>query len=272
MTGSASSLRRVTRPPLRERGTRPFRLGEETLEVRVRESRRARTARIIVGPRRPLEVIVPRRVADSEVDAFLEEKRRWIERKVASARDIAARPPRLGLDMPGVVWLAGEQVPVERRNRQRAIARLDGGRLVVSGKKDAACDAVARWYRREARRRLREVAEREAKRLGLDYTSLGIRDPKTRWGSCSRRGHLSFSWRLTLAPPEMLEYVVVHELCHLREPSHSKAFWRLLDAARPGWQAEARWLREHGQELHAYDPAVSLASASPSPPLATGAG
>ena len=91
-------------------------------------------------------------------------------------------------------------------------------------------------------------------RLQLRYSSLGIRDPKTRWGSCSRRGHLSFSWRLAAAPPAVLEYVVVHELCHLKEPSHAKPFWRLLDPARPGWQEQARWLREHGQELHDYDP------------------
>ena len=99
---------------------------------------------------------------------------------------------------------------------------------------------------------------RESGRLGLHYGSVGIRDPRTRWGSCSTSGNLSFSWRLVVAPADVLEYVVVHELCHLREPSHQKPFWRLLTAARPGWEAQARWLREHGQELHDYAPGRAI--------------
>jgi predicted metal-dependent hydrolase len=243
---------------LRDRKPRRFVIGEETLIVRVRESARARTARIIVGPRRPLEVIVPRGTTDAKVDGFLEEKRSWVERKLTAAREIAARPPQLGLNRLGSVWLAGDELPVERRNGRRSIARLSDGRLVVSGPSDGAAGAVVRWYRREARRLITEVVAREVDRLGLHYSSIGIRDPRTRWGSCSHKGNLSFSWRLAAAPTEILEYVVVHELCHLREPSHQKPFWRLLGTIRPGWQEQARWLREHGQELHDYDPAQSL--------------
>ncbi len=83
---------------------------------------------------------------------------------------------------------------------------------------------------------------------------LGIRPAR----ACSRAGNLSFNWSLVLASPEGLEYVVVHELWHLREPNHAKAFWRLLDAARPGWPEQACWLRENGHELHAYEPALTL--------------
>lgn len=243
---------------LRDRKPRRFPIDDETLIVRVRESARAKTTRIIVGPRRPLEVIVPRGTSDTAVDELLEEKRQWIERKVAAAREIAARPPRLRLRRPGVVWLEGKEVPVERRNGRRAVAALRDDRLVVAGPDEDSPAALERWYRREARRRIEAVAVREAERLGLEYGSVGIRDPRTRWGSCSPTGNLSFSWRLAAAPSEILEYVVVHELCHLREPSHQKPFWRLLETARPGWQEQARWLREHGQELHDYDPARAL--------------
>jgi predicted metal-dependent hydrolase len=248
---------------LRDRKSRRFAIADETMMVRVRESARARTARIIVGPRRPLEVIVPRGTSDAEVDELLEEKRGWVERKVAVAREIAARPPQLGLERPGSIWLGGEELFVERRNGQRSIATLSEGRLVVAGSHEAAPASVKRWYRREARRRIEEVAAREAERLGLSFRSIAIRDPRTRWGSCSRKGNLSFSWRLAVAPPEILEYVVVHELCHLREPSHQKAFWRLLSAARPGWQEQARWLREHGQEVHDYEPSKVLMASLP---------
>jgi predicted metal-dependent hydrolase len=243
--------------PMLDRKPRLFAIGDETLIVRVRESARAKTARIIVGPRRPLEVIVPRGTSDAKVDEFLEEKRGWVVCKVMAARAIAARPPQLGLEQPGVVWLAGEKLLIERREGLAVAARRDGAVAVGGGNQEAAA-ALVRWYRREARQRIVEVAEREARRLGLNFRSVAIRDQRTRWGSCSRAGNLSFSWRLMVAPPEVLEYVVVHELCHLREPRHSKPFWRLLEAARPGWQEQARWLREHGQELHGYDPATAL--------------
>jgi predicted metal-dependent hydrolase len=95
---------------------------------------------------------------------------------------------------------------------------------------------------------------REARRLGVRPGRIGVRDPRTRWGSCSSNGNLSFSWRLVIAPLEVLEYVVVHELCHLRELNHSKRFYRLLDDARPRWREEASWLRDFGWELHEYRP------------------
>jgi predicted metal-dependent hydrolase len=108
--------------------------------------------------------------------------------------------------------------------------------------------------RRQARARVTDVAEREAVRLGVTYERIAIRDQRTRWGSCSTRGTLSFNWRLVLAPPAVLEYVVVHELCHLREPSHSPRFWALVEAARPGFETERAWLRRHGWELQAFVP------------------
>jgi predicted metal-dependent hydrolase len=138
------------------------------------------TARIIVGPRGLLEVIVPRGTTDAEVDECLLEKRRWVERKVAAAHEIAARPPRLGLERPGFVWLGGEELSVERRNGQRSVVTLDEGRLLVSGSDDQAPSEVARWYRREAPRRIGSALAREAERLGLEYRSLGIGDPRTR--------------------------------------------------------------------------------------------
>jgi predicted metal-dependent hydrolase len=222
--------------------------------VRVRESLRARTARIVVGPSRPLEVIVPIGMADAEVDALLQQKRSWIRHKVEASRAIAERPRRLGLDRPGMVWLGGTAVPVSRRPAKSPSATLRDEALLVSGPDSEVGDAISRWYRREARRQISEVVAREVARLQLEYRSVAIRDQRTRWGSCSRHGNLSFSWRLVVAPIEVLEYVVIHELCHLSEPTHSKRFHRVLEAARPGWRDQARWLRRHGAELKEYEP------------------
>jgi len=239
--------------------SRPFTLDDgEELVVRVRESPRAKCARLVVGPRRPLEMIVPRRTRDREIDAFLAAHGRWINAKVAAARALASRPSQLDLERPGTAWLDGVPIPVEWVNGRRSAANVSAGRLVVRGPATGRAGALERWYRREARRRLTASVDREAECLGVHYRSLAVRDPRTRWGSCSSRGNLSFSWRLVLAPAEVLEYVVVHELLHLREPNHSKSYWRLVDAAMPGWPEHARWLREHGPELHDFRPGSAL--------------
>ncbi|MCM1268886.1 MAG: M48 family metallopeptidase [Bacteroidales bacterium] len=84
---------------------------------------------------------------------------------------------------------------------------------------------------------------------GGKYERITIRDQKTRWGSCSAKGTLSFNWRLMLAPPAVLDYVVVHELCHLTHMDHSKAFWTLVESVCPDYRIHRKWLKEHGQEL-----------------------
>jgi predicted metal-dependent hydrolase len=108
----------------------------------------------------------------------------------------------------------------------------------------------------EARVAVRELvsalAEEEAERLGVAYRRIRIGGQRTLWGSCSTRGTLSFNWRLVLTPFDVLDYVVVHELCHLRVPDHSRRFWALVERRRPGWREQRGWLREHGPELLAF--------------------
>ena len=100
------------------------------------------------------------------------------------------------------------------------------------------------------------LCDEEADALGVRWTRIEIRDQRSRWGSCSTRGTLSFNWRLVLAPFEVLDYVVVHELCHLREPNHSRRFWKLVESRRPAWRVQRDWLHEHGPELLAFRPGV----------------
>ncbi len=244
----------MTAAALRDR--RPLRvdINGEPVTVRVRESSRARTTRLMIGAERPLEIIVPVGTADEEIVRAVAARREWIEKKRRKIQALVDRADQLGLDEPGRVWMGGEPLLVERRPDSRAVANLADERLVLGGAGVEAQQALLRWYRRTARARLLQSAYRHADRLDLTFARLAVREQRTRWGSCSRRGNLSFNWRLIIAPPEVLEYVVVHELCHLRVPNHSKAFWRLLEGALSGWHHSARWLREHGSELRAYTP------------------
>jgi predicted metal-dependent hydrolase len=115
--------------------------------------------------------------------------------------------------------------------------------------------------RREARARISLIAQSEAVALGVEYTRLTLRDQRSRWGSCSSKGTLSFNWRLVLAPHDVLDYVVVHEICHLVELNHSARFWRLVEQRRPAYRDSKHWLDEHGWEILAYRPPAAAAAA-----------
>jgi hypothetical protein len=135
-------------------------------------------------------------------------------------------------------WLARE------RAKQRPRLRLDPR------------DVSETEARRAARELIAMLIDEEAPELGVEPRCVQIRDQRSRWGSCSTRGTLSFNWRLVLAPFEVLDYVVVHELCHLREPNHSRRFWGLVECRRPDWRTRRDWLHEHGPELLAFRPAA----------------
>jgi predicted metal-dependent hydrolase len=104
------------------------------------------------------------------------------------------------------------------------------------------------------------LAQSEALALGVRYARIALRDQRSRWGSCSSRGTLSFNWRLVLAPHDVLDYVVVHEVCHLAELHHGPAFWALVAKRRPGYVESKRWLDAHGWEILAYRPPEQVAA------------
>ena len=114
--------------------------------------------------------------------------------------------------------------------------------------------------RREAHARISLIVQSEATALGVKVERLTMRNQRSRWGSCSSKGWLSFNWRLVLAPHDVLDYVVVHEVCHLAEHHHGHAFWQLVERRRPKYLESKRWLDEHGWELLAYRPPLEVAA------------
>ena len=137
-----------------------------------------------------------------------------------------------------------EQRPWLERQRARQVPRL-------GLEPDAVSESEARIAAREL---VSALAEEEADELGVVYRRIRIGSQRTLWGSCSPRGVLSFNWRLVLTPLEVLDYVVVHELCHLRFLDHSQRFWKLVESRRPHWREQRDWLRDYGGELLAFRP------------------
>lgn len=110
-------------------------------------------------------------------------------------------------------------------------------------------ETLEKRYRNAARTQFEQRCAYYLPYTGGSYSSITVRDQKTRWGSCSSRGTLSFNYRLIFAPPAVLDYVVVHELCHLTHMNHSKEFWNLVGSVMPDYKKHRKWLKEHGREL-----------------------
>ena len=216
----------------------------EDLPYRIRRSDRARRVRVSVDAQGGVEVVLPRRSPASAAPAAIDELRPWIERRLDVARALRATLAARGETLP---YLGQQLTLTPQPGRTRAHRSQDA--LLVPDDAEQAQRAIERWYRRAAAREIAPRLDAATAVLGTSYTKLSIRGQRTRWGSCSTTGAMSFNWRLLLAPAPVLDYVVWHEACHLRVMDHSPRFWALVRANCPDYEAQRRWLRRHGATL-----------------------
>lgn len=225
-----------------------------SLPYTVRRSDRARRARIQVSAD-GVEVVLPQSMPASAAIPFLDRKRPWIERTLRRLRAAEAERPRPLLEDGGHVPLVGERLTLRVRveaGRSRSHVRRDGNDLHVSvgdGGREAVRTALERWYRERAREEVAVRLDAAVARAGAAYARLQIRGQRTRWASCSANATMSFNWRLLLAPAEILDYVVEHEVAHLEVHDHSPRFWALLASRCPEYREREAWLRANGQAL-----------------------
>jgi predicted metal-dependent hydrolase len=229
-------------------------IGDGAIAWTLRRSRRAKWVRIVVGPG-GVEVVAPPRTPRAAIDEFVTAQRDWIRAKVAAwrEREVRVLPERFetggrllyrGRQLELVVEPAAvrrPQVAVGSRMRVRVPRRLDR-----DGREAAVREAVLHWLRERVRADAKRLIEHWAAPLGARPSGLRIGNQKTLWGSCSARGVVSLNWRLVTVPEPILEYVVVHELCHLLEANHGPRFWALLESLLPDWRERRAWLRDHG--------------------------
>ena len=217
--------------------------GNPPIPVELRRSARARRMTLrLSGVDGQVTLTLPRRVPEAEGLAFLREKEDWLR------GHLEARAPDVAVGIGSVLPVEG--VPSEIRPGQgRGVLRAEGA-LLVPGDPARAGVRVQAWLKARARDRLAEASDRYAAALGRPYTRLTLRDTRSRWGSCSSEGALMYSWRLAMAPPDVLDYVAAHEVAHLAEMNHSPAFWATVAEIAPHPKKSRAWLREHGARLH----------------------
>lgn len=224
--------------------------------------RERKSVLIRLNQRGEVEVLAPASMGAAALDRLILRRQAWIRSR------LAAQPPReIFLSQPTVpLW--GRAVPWRACDGRRVAALTapgeaaaqnpgaepvdDGSVLLLPGDPARQQAALIGFYRDTARSAIDGLIARWAPRIGASPAGFAVKEQKTRWGSCSARGHLNFNWRLVLAPPAALEYVVVHELCHLVQLNHAPAFWALVAQQLPGYREQIAYLKAHGQELWAF--------------------
>jgi predicted metal-dependent hydrolase len=223
-----------------------IRIGEPAIEIRLRRSSRARrmTLRVAHAGTGPT-LTLPPGVPIAKARAFLSDQEGWLR------RHMAARPAG-GVVGDGTVLPFGGGTLTIRAAAGRGTVHREGV-LAVPGPADGHAARVAAWLREEARSACVAAVDRHASSLGRKPGRISLRDPRSRWGSCTAGGDLMFSWRLIMAPAAVLDYVVAHEVAHLAELNHSPRFWAVVRRLCPDYQAPRDWLRRNGAALHAHD-------------------
>lgn len=219
--------------------------GTPPIPLILRRSARARriTLRISQLDGR-VTLTIPKRLAEREAMAFARSKEGWIrEHLEARGEDIVVG---LGSALP----VGGRMVQVIAGTGRSV--RIGADEIAVPGAADRVGARLGAYLKQVARDRLAGACDDYAARLGRRYSRITLRDTRSRWGSCTSDGGLMFSWRLIMAPPEVLDYVAAHEVAHLAEMNHSPAFWAGVERIYGPYKAPRGWLRKEGNQLHRY--------------------
>jgi predicted metal-dependent hydrolase len=222
-------------------GSFEIKLNGHSVSYTLKRSQRARLVWLQIRQDKGLVVTVPRRYNLDELPPYLISKTRWILRHLAGPPNMLDLFGTEKAPQPALCYL-GNPLPMSGEDHNLNYCLPDGPVVDCSGALD--------WLREQALVIIPARVRQLNRQIGVNVVKICIRDQKTRWGSCSQKGNLNFNWRLIMAPAPVLDYVVIHELCHLRRMSHGKSFWKIVDRFCPEWREHRRWLNRHSRELH----------------------
>ena len=206
-----------------------------------------KTLSLIIEADGTLTVRAPLRMKEADIQRFIEEKSDWIKRKQARARKEVV--PSHQFTDGETFWYLGKEVPLRFVRDGRPALVMDGTFRLAKSAQPRAASVFEAWYKKQARTVLTDRVNFFARKYGFEVSKIRISSARTRWGSCSRKGTLSFTWKLLMASPDVIDYVVVHELCHLRELNHSPSFWAQVEAILPDYKSKRKWLKVNGAKL-----------------------
>ena len=225
------------------------------LNLQIIRTERKKTATIKVLPGEVIQVVAPKELTDPEIHSLIRKRSSWIIENLRKVLDVPTPRKR--------EFVSGESFPLLGKNYRLKIllnysgeVSLRNNRIYISVPKglDASeMDTFIRqrlisWYKSQAIKKIKERTNVFAKKLMVVPNSVSIKEYRGRWGSCTPAGDLIFNWHLIMAPTSVLDYIVVHELCHINNPGHNKAFWRLVSSIKPNYRDDQKWLQFSGIE------------------------
>ena len=223
-------------------GSYEITLGTEIVSYTLKRSLRARMVWLQIHSEKGLNVTVPRYYNLDEVPAYLISKSRWILKHLKRIRsevlstNINDKAPQLPLCYLG--------------NPLKFFGEATNLNYILPDGSGVGHNSALIWLRQQSQEIIPSKVSLFSREIGVSFAKVIIRDQKTRWGSCSHLGNLNFNWRLIMAPEPVLDYVIIHELCHLKRMSHGKAFWNIVTKYCSDWQEKRHWLNTHSRELH----------------------
>lgn len=244
---SKSKATKITPPVIRQHD-----VGGRAIALTIRQSRSATRLTLSIAPGgKALKLTVPTGLANREVEAFLDRHHGWLMTRLA-------RFPRAPIIADGYpIHIRGVAHTIEQTGKLRGLTgatMIDGQAILkVSGEEAHLKRRIRDYLKQEARRDLEALVERHAATIERKVASVSMKDTKSRWGSCSQGGNLSFSWRLVMAPPFVIDYLAAHEVAHLVEMNHGKNFWAICLTLCPEMDEAKKWLKRNGTMLHAID-------------------
>jgi predicted metal-dependent hydrolase len=238
-----------------ELGKFEVRLNETQVSYTLRRSLKARLIWLSIRRNTGLIVTVPLRYSLKYLPDYLAANSRWILKNLARYCQEPVLPNQVQKINENTVSYLGKCLKVmhKRKLEEGNTVKLQQNTLVVAMGPTASnipSNELQQWLKQQASELINAKARQYSQQMGTYYNRIVIRDQKSRWGSCSCRKNLNFNWRLIMAPEPVLDYVIIHELCHLLEMSHSRSFWSLVSKYCPQWQEHRSWLDDHCFELN----------------------
>ncbi len=212
-------------------------------DYEIRRSAR-KTIGLSIGYGGALVVKAPFFVSRREIEAAVGSKRNWIDQKQAEMMKHKEKYPTISFEDGQVVYYLGQSYQIAIQTGVQE-SFMQANKIFLPLKKEHREQALKSWYKKNASEIFRKRAVYFQRQTGLNVAAVKITDAKRQWGSCSRQGNINFSWRLAMCPPEIIDYVVLHEVIHLKHPNHSKDFYNMVEHYMSDYRARKKWLSDN---------------------------